>query len=306
MAAKVWVVGAGKGGVGKTFFTSSLGITLSKLGFRVLLIDFDLAGANIHTSLGMPLNENNLSLYLEGKTNLNKLAQGTKIPRLSYIQGVWNEWMAHDLLKKDCKQLIEDARRLNYDFVLIDLGPGASSCHIDMFRNADEKILVTTPEPTSIEKTYRFIEALMCHELRESSTKEAYDFLLKNMKRYRSAEKTEHFSFRKYLSSHPGFSFDYFESFKQTPVRLAINCSRSRQDQDLGFSIKSVCTKYYDFPVDFIGSIDFDNAVWQSIRNREPVLIEKPFTPLAGQYLTIAKMLSTPTEVLTNLYRTAV
>lgn len=306
MAAKVWVVGAGKGGVGKTFFTSSLGITLSKLGHRVLLVDFDMAGANIHTTFGLPLNEKNMSLYLAGDSSLQKLVQTTNIPRLSYIQGVWNEWLAHDLLKTDCRKLISDCAHLNYDYVIIDLGPGASTCHLELFAGADEKILVTTPEPTCIEKTYRFIEAYMCHQLKSSCTKEAYEKLLKNLKDYRGAHKTDHFSFRKYLASQPGVTINNFEALEQKPVRLAVNCARSRQDQDLGFSIKSVCSKYYDFSVDYLGAIDFDNAVWQSIRNREPVLIEKPFTPLAGQYLTIAKVLSTPTEVLTNLYRTAV
>ncbi|MCX7978519.1 MAG: ATP-binding protein, partial [Bdellovibrionaceae bacterium] len=50
-----------------------------------------------------------------------------------------------------------------------------------------------------------------------------------------------------------------------------------------------VCDKYYDLKIDYAGSIDFDNAVWQSVRSREPVLLAQPFTPLAGQFLGICK-----------------
>ena len=42
LPAKVWVVASGKGGVGKTFVSSSLGITLSKLGHSVVVVDLDL------------------------------------------------------------------------------------------------------------------------------------------------------------------------------------------------------------------------------------------------------------------------
>ena len=74
-------------------------------------------------------------------------------------------------------------------------------------------------------------------------------------------------------------------------MRIIVNSARSRLDLDLGHSIKSVCMKYFDLNVDYLGALDYDNAVWQSYRKMEPTLIEKPFTPLAGQFLGIAKHL---------------
>ncbi len=97
----------------------------------------------------------------------------------------------------------------------------------------------------------------------------------------------------------------HFENLSKSPVKLLVNCARSRQDQDLGFSIKSVATKYYDFHLDYLGPIDFDNSVWQAIKNREPVLIEKPFTPLAGQFLSIVKLL-TAQSFHSNFYKAVV
>ena len=75
-------------------------------------------------------------------------------------------------------------------------------------------------------------------------------------------------------------------------MRLIINQSRSRLDQDLGHSIKSVCHKYFNLPVSYLGSIDFDNAVWQSVKSREPFLVGKPFTPLSAQFLAICRQIS--------------
>jgi flagellar biosynthesis protein FlhG len=90
---------------------------------------------------------------------------------------------------------------------------------------------------------------------------------------------------------------DHFEKLSTSPVRLLINTSRSQSNADLGYSMKSVCSKYYDLGLDYLGAIDFDNAVWQSIRNREPVLVSQPFTPLAGQFLSMCKHLIAPDEL---------
>jgi flagellar biosynthesis protein FlhG len=61
--------------------------------------------------------------------------------------------------------------------------------------------------------------------------------------------------------------------------------------------MKSVCNKFYDLSVDYVGSIDYDNAVWQSVKGGEPVLVAQPFTPLAGQFLTACKHLIAPEEI---------
>jgi flagellar biosynthesis protein FlhG len=128
---------------------------------------------------------------------------------------------------------------------------------------------------------------------------------MQSLKDYRSQKKTGHFSFRHFLKQSQGFEIDFFECFNKKPLRLIVNEARSRQDQDLGHCIKSVCHKYFDLEVDFVGAIDYDNAVWQSIRNREPVLIEKPFTPLAGQFMSVTKLL-TQANSHANLYKAVV
>ena len=51
--AKLWAVGGGKGGVGKSFLTTNIGVLLAKEGKRVVLMDLDLGGANLHTCLGV-------------------------------------------------------------------------------------------------------------------------------------------------------------------------------------------------------------------------------------------------------------
>lgn len=295
--SQLWVTASGKGGVGKTFITSSLALSLTKLGYSVILVDLDASGANIHTALGQNPAPVSLRHWLDNQKDLQETVTPTTLPRLSFIQGLWDTWCPVDLSVEQIRKMIPELRNLRADFVLVDLGPGATLPHLELFRAADEKILVSTPEPTSIEKTYRFLESYICASIRENARPEAFNDLLKVLREHRHRKLRKPFSFRQYLKENDGFVPDQFESLSANPLRLVINTSRSQANADLGYSMRSVCSKYYDLGLDYLGAVDFDNAVWQSVRNREPVLISQPFTPLAGQFLTVCKHLIAPEEL---------
>lgn len=295
--AQLWVVASGKGGVGKTFVSSSLGFTLSKLGHSVVIVDLDLSGANVHTVLGLPPSHMNIRHHFEGIKALQEIVIPTPFPRLSYVQGFWDSWTPTDFSFAQIQNLIPELKGLRADYVIVDLGAGALEPHLELFKAADEKILVTNSEPTSIEKTYRFIESFMCHTLKQDSTPDAYTSMISTLRSHRQRTLSKPFSFRSYLKDNAGLQIDFFEAMSATPVRLIMNSSRSQSNEELGHSMKSVCNKYYDLGIDYVGAIDYDNAVWQSVRNREHVLVAQPFTALAGQFLTTCKQLIDPEEL---------
>lgn len=296
-SSKIWTVASGKGGVGKTFVTSSMAICLSKMGYSVTILDLDLSGANMHTAFGLMPASHNIRHFFEGTKTLSDLVVATPIPRVSYVQGFWDSWVPTDLSVDQVRTLVPEVKKLSSDFVLVDLGAGALSSHLELLKLSDEKILLSSPEPTSIEKTYRFIESYLCYTLKEDSVPEAYEHMIQTLRQHRHGFGDKNFSFRTYLKDSSGIQPDHFENLMANPLRLIVNSCRSQANSELGHSMKSVCYKYYDFKVDFLGSIDYDNAVWQCIRNREPVLIAQPFTPLAGQFLTTCKQLIDPKEL---------
>ena len=53
-APRIWAVGGGKGGVGKTVVASSLAVALARSGVRCVAVDADFGAANLHTLLGVP------------------------------------------------------------------------------------------------------------------------------------------------------------------------------------------------------------------------------------------------------------
>lgn len=295
--AKLWVVGSGKGGVGKTFVSTSLAISLTKLGHQVTVVDLDLSGANVHTALGVNPSHKNIRHFFEGTTSLQDLVIPTPYAKLSYVQGFWDSWVPTDFTTEQIHKLIPELKALKSDYVIVDLGAGAMAGHVDLFKAANEKFLVTSPEPSSIEKTYRYIEAYVCNSLKEDAVPEAWNDLIATLRQHREGTLNRPFSFKNYLKSQTGFHYSFFEALSQKPVRLIVNSCRNQDNADLGYSIKSVCYKYYDLSIDYAGSIDFDNAVWQAARTREPMLISAPFSPLAGQFLSICKQLIDPEEL---------
>jgi len=85
---QVWAVGGGKGGIGKSLLTSSLAITLARSGNKVVAVDLDLGGANLHTALGVDLPVQTLSDFFAKRVdNLNDCMVPTGIKDLNIISG---------------------------------------------------------------------------------------------------------------------------------------------------------------------------------------------------------------------------
>ena len=92
-APRIWAVGGGKGGVGKSAVASSLACAIAGTGRRCTLIDADLGGANLHTLLGVPRPRRTLSHFLSGEVqSLADLLVPTSVPNLSLVSG--NEALA--------------------------------------------------------------------------------------------------------------------------------------------------------------------------------------------------------------------
>jgi flagellar biosynthesis protein FlhG len=66
-ARRIVALGGGKGGIGKTLVSANLGIALAQRGKRVVLVDADLGGANLHTCLGLPQPAATLSDFVSKK-----------------------------------------------------------------------------------------------------------------------------------------------------------------------------------------------------------------------------------------------
>ena len=174
---KVIAITSGKGGVGKTNVVGNLAIACQRMGKRVLIFDADLGLANIDIIFNLNP-KHNIEEVIRGEKELSQIIvkgpEGVSIiPATSGVQE-----LAHLTEGQKMNLLNEfDALSNMFDILLIDTGAGISSNVIYFNLAAEERIIVVTPEPTSITDAY----ALMKVMFYQHGTKEF--FLLLNMVR---------------------------------------------------------------------------------------------------------------------------
>ncbi len=157
---RIMAVTSGKGGVGKTNFAINLAISLSNLGYSVLVIDADIGLANIDVLLGLFPKETISSVLTQNKKITDVITDGPNgIKIIAGGSGLYDMLqLNNDSIEHLKKQLIE--LESLFDFVLIDTGAGISEMVMSFVAAAHEVILVTTPEPTSLTDVYTLIKAL--------------------------------------------------------------------------------------------------------------------------------------------------
>lgn len=158
--AKVYCITSGKGGVGKTNISVNLALTLQDLGKKVLLVDADLGLANIDVVAGIYPKYNLSHILNSGKLITDVLTKGPRgITILSGASGLCD--MA-DIAQFELNILIKafEAIAENYDILIIDTGAGISKNVLSFVKSADEVIVVTTPEPSSITDAYAMIKLI--------------------------------------------------------------------------------------------------------------------------------------------------
>jgi flagellar biosynthesis protein FlhG len=158
--ARVLVVASGKGGVGKTNLAVNLGLRLAMAGRRVLLVDCDLGLANVDLVLGQRP-RGDLGHVLAGRMDLDAIIHdgpaglrwipgGSHVPDLARTDRPRRTALFDALAR-------EEAR---HDFVLLDAPAGIGAGVLDLAGQADELVLVTTPEPTSMMDAYTLLKAV--------------------------------------------------------------------------------------------------------------------------------------------------
>ncbi len=145
---RVIAIASGKGGTGKTTITANLGIALAKGGKKTLVIDADVAMANLSLVLGMqssPITLHDVLLgeakiqdaVYDGPSGLRVVPSGLSLENYKRVDS--------ERLKGIIEQLEKD-----YDFILIDVAAGIEKNVLSALSAADETLLVTIPTTPSV------------------------------------------------------------------------------------------------------------------------------------------------------------
>ncbi|MFT5249931.1 MAG: ATP-binding protein involved in chromosome partitioning, partial [bacterium] len=146
-------VASGKGGVGKSTITANLAVTLSKMGYKVGVLDADIYGPSIPMMFDV-INERPLSITIDGKSKMKPVENyGVKVLSIGFFTTpeqavIWRGPMA----SKALNQLIFDAAWGDLDYMLIDLPPGTGDIHLSIMQSMPitGAVVVSTPQAVAL------------------------------------------------------------------------------------------------------------------------------------------------------------
>jgi len=286
----VYALGGGKGGIGKSFISSNLGLFLAKSDFKTLLIDMDFGGANAHTYLGVEGQGVSAKNFFQGDIeDLSTAVVPTKFRNLSLIRGAseWDEDFS--FTTQNLYQFFNAARSLGFDRVVYDLGAGTGVETVEAFLDADIKLAVSTPEPISIENTYNFLKRVFYRSLQKCAEdhnfQDSIQAIMSRKKELgikRPSDLLKHLNFK-----YPKIGREVIKHVLSHKPKIIINQCRSPRDQKIGNSLAHVSRQYFGQNVEFLGHIDYDNRVWQSIRSMKPLFIDAPESSTIGDFRSL-------------------
>lgn len=150
---RVYLVGSGKGGVGKSSVTANLAVALAEAGYRVGLVDADIFGFSIPGQLGITSKPTRVDSLI-----LPPVAFGVKVISIGMFLETnkpvaWRGPMLH----RAVEQFLTDVYWGDLDFLLVDLPPGTGDVAISLGQllPTAKSIVVTTPQVAAAEVAER-------------------------------------------------------------------------------------------------------------------------------------------------------
>jgi len=158
--AKIIVITSGKGGVGKTTTTAALGAGLALRGKRTVVIDFDVGLRNLDMIMGC---ERRVVFdfinVIQGDAKLGQaLIKDRRLENLSVLPT--SQTRDKDALTREGVEKVLEELRNDFDYVICDSPAGIErGAHLAMYF-ADEAVVVTNPEVSSVRDSDRVLGLL--------------------------------------------------------------------------------------------------------------------------------------------------
>ncbi len=159
--AKIIVVTSGKGGVGKTTTSASFATGLAMRGHKTAVIDFDVGLRNLDLIMGCERRVvYDLINVIQGEATLNQaLIKDKQCPELYVLAA--SQTRDKDALNIDgVKKILEDLATMGFEYIICDSPAGIETGALMAMHFADEALVVTNPEVSSVRDSDRILGML--------------------------------------------------------------------------------------------------------------------------------------------------
>lgn len=273
---QIWTVGGGKGGTGKSFVTSGLGVCLAEKGYRVVLVDADFGGANLHSYVGVNRPDRTLEDFRVHRAPLEDIVVDTPVTNLKLLAGDLNATDATGLTYSQKLKFFRHIKKLDADIVLIDLGAGSRKMTVDTFLLGERMIAVTVPEKMAIENLYQFMKNTYFRKLsnlfRQVGIRDAARKMWGERKNH--GIRTMDDLTRTLSEQYPAFADLHAREMARFRIHLVLNKVREYRQTETGVAVRSMAEKYLGIPSQFAGPIRYDREFWTRLA-KEPVHISR-------------------------------
>lgn len=283
---QIWSVGGGKGGIGKSLIAASLAWQLARMGRRVVLVDADLGGANLHTCLGLPAPARTLADFIQRRVDsIEEALAETGAPGLRLLSGAADLLSAANIKYVQKMRVLNRVRTLDVDVVLIDIGAGTSYNILDFFLVSDVSILAVVPEPTSIENGYRFIKSALYRRLRAAAPHGGIRQYVEAALDPKNALglRTPVDLVRRVETEDPVAAATLRREMTAFQPRFVVNEVRDERDVAIGHQLIAACSRHLGIRASYAGYVHFDDAVWRAVRRRRLFMADAPTSRAAEE-----------------------
>lgn len=289
----LWSVGGGKEETGKSLICACLGIELANLNHEVILINTDETEPNLHTFLDVKEATFHLDHFISRKSKepIESTTQ-TTLPHLKVIQGKGSLLFKSDLNYYKKLTLIRHIKEFENKMIIFDLGSGTIPSEIDFFIFSNPGIIVINPDPTSIESTYYFLKSCIIRIFKlYIDYYQIHDFIRSITTQIHDTSKSVYSFLNEIISRDKTYAQIFFTALKHFRPGLIVNKVRDEKDALLGESIIKVVQKYLVTDLDFLGTIPYDEKIFNYRNQQESLLDLYPQSQLAPSVRSLAQKL---------------
>lgn len=285
-------IASGKGGVGKSLLAANLAIVLSRTGTRVILADLDFGGSNLHLILGVRGVKTGIGAFINNPDiEFDAVVLETDYENLRFIPGDGEIPGIANLNAGQKRKLINRLRKLDADYLILDLGAGTSFNVMDFFLLSHQGIIVTTPTPTALVNAYLCIKNALFRLLTSSIKRgtEA-DQLLKQINR--DTEQLQRIYMPDLVARleavDPESIATYRETARRFRPRIVLNMLDDPKDAEKVTRLRHSCSQYLGVELEHLGVMYRDELQDISLGARLPIVLYKPASVLSQAITRIA------------------
>ena len=300
---KLWAIGGGKGGVGKSIVTVMLGTLLARRGKKIIIVDADLGGSNLHTLVGIRYPLYTLADFINRRVDsMNDVLMTTPVDNMKIICGADDVLGMANPKSTQKTKIFNNLKKLEADLILLDLGAGTSFATVDFFLYAINKLVVLSPQITSIQNAYGFIKASLLRLLKRTFKKEPQCLELINGLVSPDGDGS-HGTVTKLKEAFAALGEGYLDMLnnciEELRIGLIVNMVRGSNERDVGRIVQTVANNYLGIEPEYLGHVNYDKVLGMSVNNLKDYLVT------AHQNMAGEGFYDISTKILKRVHETA-